>query len=437
MPEKNDVYSHLAQALAQGYIDLYYVNTETEEFIEFHSDDQSGALTEVRKGQDFYARCVQEAGKYVHPEDRADFIKAMSRDHLSEALDGNRTAELIYRRIKDGAPGYVQMKISRMEDDKRFVVIAVSDIDELMRQRRAEEQMQEERVVYARLHALTGNFFVVYVVDPETNSYREFSATDDYVKSFAQAKEGTDFFGTVQEAARLYNDPDDLERFLEAFTKENVLAEIERSGLFTLDYSIMKEGKPFHIQLKAAMVEEKEGPRLVVGLADQEAQYRRQENEKEIARQREIYNQITASLAAQYDTLYYIDLDTNTYREISSTNEYKKLNVPATGNDFFAESRRSIRKYVHPEDQEMVLNMHYKDAMLGNLKTTGSFSTDYRRQRRGQAYPPFGNHGQGQKAYYRLCPEHRRRGAGKACPESGPEEERHLYADCRAAGSPL
>ena len=52
--------------------------------------------------------------------------------------------------------------------------------------------------------------------------------------------------------------------------------------------------------------------------------------------------------------------------------------MPATGNDFFAESRRSIRKYVHAEDQERVLSIHFKDAMLNNLKHRGSFSMAWR-----------------------------------------------------------
>ena len=131
-----------------------------------------------------------------------------------------------------------------MEDDPRFLVIAVSDIDELMRKRRAEERIQEERIIYARLHAITGNFMVVYVVDPETGRYREFSATDNYVESFAQAKEGKNFFDKVREAAVVFNYPDDLNRFLTTFTKENVLAEIERSGIFTLGYRFLMEGSP-------------------------------------------------------------------------------------------------------------------------------------------------------------------------------------------------
>ena len=239
-------------------------------------------------------------------------------------------------------------------------------------------QIQEERQVYARLQALTGNFICVYVVDPETDAYREFSATENYKDSFSQARDGTDFFHAVREGARLYNHPEDLDRFLEAFTKENVLAEIGRSGIFTLVYRVMMKGRPLHVQMTAAIVEEKEGTRLIVGLNDIDAQYRQQEKDRETARQKEIYNQITASLAEHYDTLYYIDLQTGTYSEISSTNEFKKLNVPATGSDFFAESRRSIRKYVHPEDQEKVLRLHYRDAMLDNLKGGVSYSLAYR-----------------------------------------------------------
>ena len=246
------------------------------------------------------------------------------------------------------------------------------------RQPLTEEQLREERVVYARLHALTGNFIVVYVVNPETDEYHEFSATDNYVESFAQAKNGADFFGTVREAALRFNHPDDLNRFLTAFTKENILAEIEQSGIFTLVYRVMMEDSPLHVQMTAAMVEEEEGPRLVVGLNNIDAQYRQRQRDEAIAREKEIYNQITSSLAEQYDTLYYVDVETGTYTEISATDDYKKLNVPATGKDFFAESRRSIRKYVHPEDQKLALSLHYKDVMLKNLKNRNSFSVAYR-----------------------------------------------------------
>ena len=271
------IYTHIAHALARGCTDLYYVNMDSGEFIAYHTDDERGVLNEARRDTDFFERCKQEVDQYIHPDDREAYLNTLNRAFLSQALDHTREYEMTFRRIERGMPFYVQMKISRMEDDARFIVIAISDVDELMRQRRAEERIQEERIVYARLHALTGNFIVVYVVDLETNRYHEFSATDDYVEKYAQAKEGTDFFDKVREMARRYNCPEDLDRFLSAFTRENILAEVERSGIFTLGYRLMMEDRPIHVQMKAAMVEEKEGPRLIVGLTDIDAQVRQEE----------------------------------------------------------------------------------------------------------------------------------------------------------------
>ena len=275
--ENGIIFTHIAQALARGYTDLYYVNMETDELIEYHTDDERGVLTEARRGSDFFEGCERDAKHYVHPDDQEAFVTAMNRDFLTEALDRSKVFELTYRRILDGGAFYVRMRVSRIEDDKRFIVIAVSDIDELMKRRFEEEKIQEERIIYARLHALTGNFIVVYVVDPETDSYREFSSTDDYTESFAQAKVGTDFFNVVRDVAKRYNHPEDLSRFLAVFTKENVMAEVGRSGIFTFGYRLIMEGRPVHVQMKAAMVEEKEGPRLIVGLNDIDVQVRQTE----------------------------------------------------------------------------------------------------------------------------------------------------------------
>lgn len=275
--DKSIIYTHIALSLARGYTDLYYVNMDTDGFIEFHTDDECGVLTAARRGNDFFEGCERDAKLFVHPEDQPAFVRAMNQEFLKEALRENSVFEMVYRRIIDGAPFYVRMRVSRIEEDRRFIVLAVTNIDEEMKHQRAEQQIKEERIVYARLHALTGNFIVVYVVDPQTDHYREFSATDDYIESFAQAKEGTDFFNKVRDVARLYNHPDDLERFLSVFTKESVMGEVERSGIFTLGYRLMMEDEPIHVQMKAAMVEEKEGPRLIVGLNDIDAQVRQEE----------------------------------------------------------------------------------------------------------------------------------------------------------------
>ena len=141
----------------------------------------------------------------------------------------------------------------------------------------AYEEAHNTSIIYARLQALTGDFMCVYVVDPETSHYHEFSASGSYEDIFAQAREGTDFFTTLRDAAGFYSHPDDQKRVLSLLTRDSIIAEVERSGIFTLAYRLMVDGRPLHVQMKAAMVEEKEGMRLIVGLSDVDAQVRQEE----------------------------------------------------------------------------------------------------------------------------------------------------------------
>jgi diguanylate cyclase (GGDEF)-like protein len=285
----SNIYAHVAYALARAYTDLFYVNMESGEFIEYHSDDECGMLVESREGDGFFESCRREARLYVHPEDHDGFIRAMNREFLEDALVRSDEFAMTYRRFKDGRTFYVQMKVSRMRDDERFIVVAVSDIDELVMKRRAEERIREERIVYARLHAITGNFIAVYVVEPDTGHYRQFSSTETIERLFPLQKEGEDFFGRSREVSSVLAFPADLGRFLATFTQKNVEAAIERDGIFTLGYRLMIDGRPHHVQIKAAMVEEDKGPRLIIGLNDIDVQVRQEEEtERRIARAREL-----------------------------------------------------------------------------------------------------------------------------------------------------
>ena len=270
------IYTHIAQTLARGYTDLYYVNLETEEFIEYVTDEENGTLKESRRGWRFFELCKEEAEVYVHPEDREAFVQGMERQSLLDALNRNKTFIMTYRLRSENGFLYVTMKVSRMEDDERFIVVGVTDTDEQMKQQRAAERAKEERIAYARLNALSGDFICVYLVDPETGHYREYSATSGF-DAYALPKEGTDFFEAAREHGRSYIYRGDYSRFLSLFTMEGVLSEIRRSGIFALTYRLMLSGKPTHVQLRAAMVEEKEGHRLVVGINDIDASVRQEE----------------------------------------------------------------------------------------------------------------------------------------------------------------
>ena len=273
------IYTHIAQTLARSYTDLYYVNLQTEEFIEYRTNDEFNALTEARRGWHFFEECQIEVNEFVYPEDRAKFAKAMDRKTLLAALEHNNTFMMQYRLISDHGPTFVTMKVSRMEDDERFIIIGIADVDEKVKQRLAVERVKEEQIAYARLRALAGDFLGLYSVVPETGHYHEYSATSSY-KDLSSPREGVDFFVDSREQVRKVIYPEDQNRLLEVLTKENMMEEIYRHGIFSVGYRLMLRGTPRYVQLRAAIVEEKEGPRLIVGIIDIDAQVRQEEEYK-------------------------------------------------------------------------------------------------------------------------------------------------------------
>ena len=269
------IFTHIAKTLARGYTDFYYVNLDTEVFIEYRTDDETGELKETRRGEKFFEACRADVGQMVHPEDRDAVIKALDRNNLLAALDRDGTFMMPYRLLSGNGSIFVNIRVSRMADDDRFIIIGVTDIDEQVKRRQAEEQMKEERMAYSRINALAGDFICIYVVDPETERYVEYSANSQF-DTFEIPKEGTDFFANARKNGESVVYPDDMERANSMLTKENVLSTIEQHGLFTMTYRLMINDKPTYVRLKAAMVDETEGRRLVVGINDVDAQIRQE-----------------------------------------------------------------------------------------------------------------------------------------------------------------
>ncbi len=225
--------------------------------------------------------------------------------------------------------------------------------------------------------ALLMDYSSVYYVNAVTNEYYWYSVNPEY-HSLKLEQGGDDFFKNIIRDCKAVIYEEDQHIFIEDIQKENLLAAVKKGSRLNIEYRLMINGVPTWHSLRMIRGLDDKADYFILGVINVDDEVKRRQTEEETARQKEVYNQITGSLAGQYDTLYYINIDDNTYVEISSTDEYKKLNVPATGSDFFAESRRSIRKYVHPEDQEMVIKYHYKDVMLNNLKHRNSFSVAYR-----------------------------------------------------------
>ena len=198
--------------------------------------------------------------------------------------------------------------------------------------------MAQNDMVFKKIaEALLVDYSSVYYVNAVTNEYYWYSVNPEF-HSLSLEPVGDDFFKNIIRDCKKVIYEEDQHIFIEDIQKENLLNAMKKGGMQSIEYRLMINGVPVWHSLRMIRGLEEDSDYFILGVINIDEEYQRRENEKELARQKDIYNQITSSLAGQYDTLYYIDLDTSTFVEISSTDEYKKLNVPATGSDFFAEA---------------------------------------------------------------------------------------------------
>ena len=158
-----------------------------------------------------------------------------------------------YRLVDTGVPVYVNMKVTRMQPGSSKIILGVSIIDAQMRQKERYEKLQNERAMLVRVMALSDGYISLFTVNSETGHFLE------YTRSYATLgtpKEGDDFFGQSIENVPKVLHPDDQAGFLERFSKENIMQEIEEKGSFTIQYRLLIGGAPKPAELRIAPFKE-------------------------------------------------------------------------------------------------------------------------------------------------------------------------------------
>lgn len=258
-------YANIARALASDYFNLFYVDVKTDEFIEYSSDAGRESIALERHDTDFFAKASRDAVRFLHEDDRERFVDAFDKEKILKTLDDQKSFSLDYRLLKDDRPIYVNMKITRMSDDDRHIIIGVSNVNLQMNQRKAIEKLMQEQHMYNRIRALTDDFEVMYIVDPETGEYIESSASNEF-KKLGVSKAGDDFYRDSEINGHRLVHPDDSERFVRALRKENLIGKIRKDGELVMEYRLMMEGMPQLKRLKARMFEEFGSEKIIIGV---------------------------------------------------------------------------------------------------------------------------------------------------------------------------
>jgi len=372
--EKNHEFFGIAQALSSDFESIYYVDTQTDEYTEFTAQGPYEELQIELSGTGFFDECQKNLLTVVYEEDQPRVSAALQKENLLQTLQERQTHSLIYRLIIDGAPVYYQMKIV-MAEDARHLVIGISNVESQVVQEKGYGASQKASLTYARIaQALAADYFSIYYVDTETDRFVEFSAHDDY-EALGIEKEGEDFFNLSRTNILRVVHPDDHGKILAAFTKENLLAEMDRTGTFTLNYRLLFGGEPIYVSMKATRMADRH---IVIGVNNIDAQMKRQMEYDAARFQTMTYSRIVQALSKDYYSVYIVNTETDEFIEYSSSSDYQDLHVEKRGTNFFENCRRNIMRLVYKDDMEMALSIWDKDRLMPELEGGKTFSAMYR-----------------------------------------------------------
>lgn len=262
---QGETYENIARALASDYFSLYYVNLETEEFIEYTSNVGDEELSTERHGNDFFNASRRDALIHLHEADQANFIINFTKENIIKSIEEQGTFVLTYRLMRYGLPCYVSLKAMPMQKDKKRIIIGVSNVDQQMKQKMQLEQAKQDQIVYSRIMALSGDYICIYIINLKDNSYIEHHSNSEF-QSLGIDKSGHDFFADSQMNADKAVYEEDREEFKKIHTKEYIMRSIEKEGVFTSTHRLLINGEPVRVFVRCVLVKENGTDKLVMGV---------------------------------------------------------------------------------------------------------------------------------------------------------------------------
>lgn len=268
-------YNQLAKVLSQDYVAMYFVDLETNNYVEYHCDGFNRNVTVENRGDDFFYDAHNNVEGRTYEGDTELFNTFCTKENILRNIDEFGFFSITYRANDECGVRYVNFKAVKDSPEGRHIIIGVTSVDSQLRQQEEYRKVSEEKLIYSRIAALSGNFFAVYCVDPQTDSYTVYKTVDG--ENFIGEKEsGWDFFGETASRIKNVIHKDDLKDFEKTVSKQNILDVIAKEGSFSHIYRLVIDGKPTFFTLKAVITEENDEQKLIIGLINIDSQVKKE-----------------------------------------------------------------------------------------------------------------------------------------------------------------
>ena len=225
--------------------------------------------------------------------------------------------------------------------------------------------------------AMLVDYVNIFYVDMTTNAYYWYYV-DQIYHSLQVEQEGDDFFASTEKNVGKIIYEEDRVRVLESLRKERLLENIVKGKMEDIVYRLMLNGQPVYHKIRLIQ-DKKDGDNyLILGVKNVDAEVRGAQERNRLAYEKELYNQITNSLVARFDEIYYVHSETGRYRSLKQNEQFEAMQIAFEGENFFSSALQQVKHFIVQEDWDKVSQALSRNYLEEELEKSGRYLVDYR-----------------------------------------------------------
>lgn len=312
--ERSVVFSHIAESLAQQYGMIYYIDAETDDYIEFTSTDEYKEFDIRPVGSNFFSTSQRNVSMIAHPADRELLFDALDKKRMLKAVNEKGTFTITYRLMLSQGSGYTRMTVF-WANDKKHLIMGIANIDNDMQRENALKKMIEENAVFSQIaESLANQYDTIYYVDMLTDYYIEFSSTNTF-KGLDVRPTGNNFFmEAVGNVDRVIH-PEDRDAMHRILEKAALIKALNDKHRLTHTYRLIIGENPMYARM--SIIWATDNKHVIIGVMNIDSEVRKERevqeklsvaNEKAYrdeltgVKNKNAYTDFTAQLQASIDT---------------------------------------------------------------------------------------------------------------------------------------
>ena len=148
-------FDQVATTLAKHFDSVYYVDIETDGFIEFFHSQMLDELKLPEQGTDFFSFLREQARRVVHPDDIDYVLQLIDKKAIIKKLTENNSSLMVCRFVLGGQIMHI-CHVSILCEDNKHILGCIKNIENEYRVQEEQEMLLKSAERLARLDELTG-----------------------------------------------------------------------------------------------------------------------------------------------------------------------------------------------------------------------------------------------------------------------------------------